>query len=207
MSVKMMRVPAYFGRVVAPHVVVALARARRRAARRLEPRVLVGGVVDDQLGDHAQAAPVRLAHERAGSPRACRSAGGRCGSRRCRSRRRLQRRRIERQQPDRVDAEVLDVVELLRQAAEVADAVVVAVEERLDVQLVDDRVLVPERVVGRRRIGGVAAVRRRRGGPCGVSQEVVEVALGAHAACARGRRAPACRADRARRSCARRCQR
>ena len=36
-----------------------------------------------------------------------------------------QRRRVERQQPDRVDAEVLDVVELVGQPAEVADAVVV----------------------------------------------------------------------------------
>ena len=45
-----------------------------------------------------------------------------------------------------------EVVELLRQPVEVADAVVVAVEERLDVHLVDDGVLVPERivVVGRR---------------------------------------------------------
>ena len=47
----------------------------------------------------------------------------------------------------RRDAEVLQVVELLRQAAEVADAVAVAVVEGADVDLVDDRVLVPERVV------------------------------------------------------------
>ena len=41
-----------------------------------------------------------------------------------------QRRGIERQQPERGDAEVLQVVELLGQAAEVADAVAVAVVER-----------------------------------------------------------------------------
>ena len=35
----------------------------------------------------------------------------------------LERRRIERQQPDRVGAELLDVVELLDQSAEVAEAV------------------------------------------------------------------------------------
>ena len=58
-----------------------------------------------------------------------------------------QRRREERQQPQAGDAEPLQVVELLREALEVADAVVVAVEERLDVRLVDDRVLVPERIV------------------------------------------------------------
>ena len=63
----------------------------------------------------------------------------------------LERRGKEGQQPEAGDAEILQVVELLRQALEVADAVVVAVEERLDVRLVDDRVLVPERIVVVRR--------------------------------------------------------
>ena len=60
----------------------------------------------------------------------------------------LERRRVERQQPHRVDAEVADVRQALRQPGKVADAVVVAVAERLDVHLVDDRVLVPERISG-----------------------------------------------------------
>ena len=68
------------------------------------------------------------------------------------------RRGIERQQPDRVDAEIGDVVELGDQARKVADAVVVRIEERLDVQLVDDRVLVPQRVLGQR-----GAIRRADG--------------------------------------------
>src|SRR5205085_10613060 len=51
---------------------------------------------------------------------------------------------IEREQPENVDAEVLQVVELARQSLEIADAVVVRVEERLDVRLVDDAVFVPE---------------------------------------------------------------
>jgi hypothetical protein len=102
-------------------------------------------MVDYQLGDHLQAAALRLAHEGAEV--------------RARAVVRmhvvvvgdvvavvLERRRVERQQPERVDAEVLDVVELRGQSAEVADAVVVRVEERLDVQLIDDRVLVPERL-------------------------------------------------------------
>ena len=59
----------------------------------------------------------------------------------------FERRGEERQQPEAGDAEPLQVVELLRQPLEIADAVVVAVEERLDVRLVDDRVLVPERIV------------------------------------------------------------
>src|SRR5690606_9175605 len=57
-----------------------------------------------------------------------------------------QRRREKRQEPDAGDAEILDVIEPLEQAGEVPDAVVVAVEEGLDVRLVDDRVLVPERI-------------------------------------------------------------
>src|SRR5262249_51559025 len=58
------------------------------------------------------------------------------------------RRGIEGQQPDRIDAQIGDVVELGDQAGEVADAVVVGIEERLDVQLIDDGVLVPQRVLG-----------------------------------------------------------
>jgi len=42
----------------------------------------------------------------------------------------------------------LQIVELLDQPAEVTYSVVVAVEEGLDVQLIQDRVLVPERIVG-----------------------------------------------------------
>ena len=37
---------------------------------------------------------------------------------------------------------------LLVEAGKIADAVVGAVEKRLDVRFVDDRVLVPERIVG-----------------------------------------------------------
>src|SRR5690606_9089579 len=52
-------------------------------------------------------------------------------------------RGVERQKPQRRTAEVLQVVELRRQAREVADAVAVAVEEGTHVQLVDHGVLVP----------------------------------------------------------------
>jgi hypothetical protein len=44
----------------APHIEVALGTAGRRAAGALEPRVLVRGVVDDQLDDDADAAGMRL---------------------------------------------------------------------------------------------------------------------------------------------------
>ena len=132
--------------VVAPDVVVALDRAGRCAPRSLEPGMLVGGVVDHQLGDDPQAAPVRLAHEVAeigavavlgrdmvivGDVVAVVAHG----------------RRVEGQQPERVDAQVVQVIQLCGEAGKIADAVVVAVEESLDVKLVDDRVLVPRGIV------------------------------------------------------------
>ena len=132
---------------VAPDIPVARARAGRAAARAPEPGMLVRGVIDDEFGDDAQPAPLRFGDEAAevlhraevGIDRAVVGdvvtvvAAG---------------RRIERQQPDGGDAELLQIIELLGQAREVADAVIVAVGERLDVQLVDDRVLVPELVGG-----------------------------------------------------------
>ncbi len=134
--------------VVAPHVEVALGRARRRAPRGLEPRVLVRGVVDDQLGDDAQLQPVRLLEhlaevvERAVLRVDLVVVGDVVAVV-------LERRGVERHQPDRVDAEVLDVAELGGEALEVADAVVVGIEEGLDVELVDDRIHVPVRLVAR----------------------------------------------------------
>jgi hypothetical protein len=144
---------------VGPHVIVAMIRAGLRAARALEPRVLIGRVVDDQFGDHAQAARMRFLNEAldvaertvigmhapvVGDVVAVVAA----------------RRRIERQQPDRAHTQFGDVVELRNQAGEIADAVVVRIEERLDVHLVDDRVLVPERIVGEHR--DLAAARLAR---------------------------------------------
>src|SRR5262245_6512530 len=45
-------------RSLAPNVKVARLAAGRRTARPLEPRMFIGRVVDDQLGNHAQAAPM-----------------------------------------------------------------------------------------------------------------------------------------------------
>ena len=58
-----MRVPAYFLSVSRPDVEVARRRARLGPARALEPRMLVRGVVDDELGDDPEAARVRLRDE------------------------------------------------------------------------------------------------------------------------------------------------
>ena len=88
-----------------------------------------------------------------------------------------ERRGIKRQQPDRVDAEILDVIELLNQPLEVADAVVVRIEERSDVQLVDDGVLVPVRIG---RDGNVQAhaglgrwTSKMCAGSCGIEPHVI----------------------------------
>ena len=54
----------------------------------------------------------------------------------------------EGEEPEAGDAEVLEVVEVGDEAREVADAVGVGVHEGADVELVDDRVFVPEGVGG-----------------------------------------------------------
>ena len=107
--------------------------------------MLVGRVVDDQLGDDLEAALLRLLDEAlevlqrpeigidgavVGDVVAVIPPG----------------RGIERQEPQRGDAELLQIAELVGQPGEIADSVIVAVGERLDVKLVDDGVLVPELV-------------------------------------------------------------
>jgi hypothetical protein len=119
-------------RRIAPDVEFAIVRVARSTARTLEPRVLIRGVVDDQLGDDPQTELVRGFDERA---RVAQRAVGGVDT--------LvlgdvvavvaQRLGIERQQPDRRRAEVLDVGQLLDQAGEVADAVAITVGKRLDV--------------------------------------------------------------------------
>ena len=130
---------------IRPDVEVALRRTSRRVAGALKPRMLIGGVVDHQLGNDADAARMRLRHQllEVGDGAVVRMhrhvfgdvvavVAARAG--------------VERQQPDRVHAQFGDVVELGNQAGEIADAIVIGVEERLDVHLVDDRVLVPKLV-------------------------------------------------------------
>ncbi len=127
----------------APHVEIAPSRVRRRAPRALKPGVLVGGVVQHQLGDDAQAAAVRLMQESFEIAEA--AVGG------------MDvtvigdvvavvapRRGAEREQPDGGDAQVFQVSELLGQAGEIAHAVARMVVEGTYVGLVNDRVLEPE---------------------------------------------------------------
>jgi hypothetical protein len=55
-------------------------------------------------------------------------------------------RGIERQQPERGNAQILQVIELFRQADEIADAVAIAVGKCLNMKLIDDRILEPKLV-------------------------------------------------------------
>ena len=71
---------------VAPHVVVAV-RAVGVAPRLLEPRVGIGRVVHDEVGDDADAAPVRRVQQRRRNRRRCRTRAAPGRSRGCRSRR------------------------------------------------------------------------------------------------------------------------
>src|SRR5215510_5259000 len=59
----------------------------------------------------------------------------------------LQRRRIEGKKPNSGDAEVLQVIQLLSQSGEIADTIIIAVKEGSDMDLINDRVFVPERIV------------------------------------------------------------
>ena len=61
----------------------------------------------------------------------------------------LERRWKERQKPDAGHAETLQIVQPLEQARKIADAIGVAVTERLHRQLINDGVSVPEWIVPR----------------------------------------------------------
>jgi predicted LPLAT superfamily acyltransferase len=113
---------------------------------RVEPGMLVGGVVDDQFGNYPQTAFMGLGDKalHIGEGAVVRVHGFVRGD--------VVTivapwRGVERQQPEGIDPKLGDVVELGDQAGEITDAVVVRIEEGLDVHLVDDRVLVPQRVV------------------------------------------------------------
>src|SRR5205823_3649423 len=134
-----------FFRGVAPDIKLALGRTRWRAARFLEPGVLIGGMVDNELGNDAKPAVVRRSEK--GTKVIKRAVvwinieiiGDVVAVI-------FERRWIKRQEPDRADTQFLEIIELLDQAAEIADAIRVAVVKRLHVQLVNDGVLEPKRV-------------------------------------------------------------
>ena len=129
------------GRLVDPHVPVAVPRIAA-TPRRLEPWVLVGCVVDDEVDDHLDATV------RGGADHLDELAEG--------SEPLVDavevgyvvaivpvRRRKVRHQPEDAHAEAGEVVDALGQPGEVAHTVAVPVEERLDVEAIDDRALPP----------------------------------------------------------------
>ena len=126
---------------VGPDVEVAVRPVGVLAAG-LEPRVLVAGVVHDEVDDHADVALVRLVEEvvevlhRPGLGEDVGVVGDVVAAV-------AQRRGEERRHPQAVDAQPVQVVELLGQAAEVADAVAVGVLERPHQDLVEDGRLEP----------------------------------------------------------------
>ena len=129
------------GVVVVPDVEVAV-RAGRVGAGRLEPRMGVRGVVHDEVDDHPDAAGVRRVEEllEVAERAELRQHAGEVADVVAAV---AQRRRVERRQPQAVDAEPLQVVELLGQPAQVAGAVAVGVVEAADEHLVEHRALEP----------------------------------------------------------------
>ena len=59
----------------------------------------------------------------------------------------FQRRGIERQKPKRGDAQIVKIIQLLGEPLKVADAVGIAVGKRPHMELINDGVLIPKRVV------------------------------------------------------------
>ena len=127
--------------VVGPDVVVAV-RPVGVVAGLLEPRVLVAGVVHDEVDDHAHAALVRGVDElhevrEVAELRQHRGVVGDVVTAV------PQRGLEERRQPEAVDAQPLQIVELGGDALEVADAVAVAVLEGADEDFVEDGAFEP----------------------------------------------------------------
>lgn len=127
---------------VAPHVPVAV-RVVGALAGLLEPGVLIGGVVDDQVADDAHAAVVRRAQHLDHVAQSAQArvdvvvvgdvvAVVRIG------------RGIERHQPQAGHTELGQIVDAVRQALQVTDPVAVAVLKRLHIQAVYDGVLPPQ---------------------------------------------------------------
>src|SRR5438034_1486938 len=107
--------------------------------------MLIRGVVDDQLGDDPQIAAMCFSHEvlEIRHPSIGRIDVLVIGDVIAVV---AQRRGIEGQQPQRGNTEILQIIELSAQSLEIAAPIVIGVEERLDVKLIDDRVLVPHRL-------------------------------------------------------------
>ncbi len=138
----------------------ALGGARPRRQCRLEPPVLVGDVVRDDVDDGPDAHPEGLRDERLGlregpEPRVDGTVVGDVVAAI------RERGDVPRGDPDGIDAQVAQIAQARPDACDVADAVAVRVGEAARVDLVDDRVSPPARVIVRRRHGRIGGCRRR----------------------------------------------
>ena len=126
---------------VAPHVVVAKGRGGI-GARGLKPRVLIGGVVHDEVGDDPQPALVRRVEE---SLEVLNIAVGRMNPVEVRDVVTVvpQRRRIHRQDPQTVHPQLTHVIQLRRQPRKIPDPIAVPIKKRLHMHLIENRVLIP----------------------------------------------------------------
>ncbi len=149
-------------RRVAPQVPVGVRPIPARP-RRAEPGMLVAGVIQDQVEDDSKAAPMRLRDQPvevgAGPEEWVDRAVIADVVAEIES-----RRRVDRRQPDGIDAQASgpQVIEVVDDSRQVADAVAIAVGEAARVDLVDDAAL-PPIVAEARRVhdGRVAGVKHR----------------------------------------------
>src|ERR1700722_5097272 len=114
-------------------------------ARSLEPLVLIRGVIDHQFDQNLHAAFVGGIQELLEIVKSA-VAGMDVLIVRYVVAVVAQRRWEEGKQPDAGDTEILQIIELAHEPCEVADAVSVAIGKRLHMELIDNRILIPERI-------------------------------------------------------------
>ena len=131
---------------ITPHVKITFAGTGWCPACCLKPRMLIRGVINDQLGDDLEAASMGFLHELLEIGH-----GAIVGMDVVIIRDVIpvvaHRRRVEGEQPERVHPQILEIIELLDQSAKIADTIIVAVKKSLDVQLVNHRIFIPERIL------------------------------------------------------------
>ena len=137
--------PVFFP-MVAPDVIISMPAAGCGGPGPLKPGMLIGGMVDDQLGDHPEPPPMGLTEEGLKIPQGA-VLGVDAGVIGDVVAVIPEGRRVERQQPDGRDPQVLEIIQLLGEAFKIPDAIPVEVIKRADVDLVDDGVFVPKGVL------------------------------------------------------------